>query len=459
MSEGLTLQLGRFISALRYDDIPAAALAPIRLAFADTVGVTIAGAWEEAPRLVKSMLAPAGGEATLLGGQGRASALDAAWINGTAAHALDFDDVSQRAFGHASAFLVPAILAQGEAVGADGRALLTAYAAAYEAIADLARRDADVGRYHEKGWHPTGVFGALGAAAACASLLRLSPEQCAMALGLAGSQACGLIVNAGTMTKPFHAGRAAHAGVASAQLVSKGFTAAVDSLEHAPGFLAAFSYGGRIDTARPSAVGVDWQICGGNRISVKQYPTCYCTHRAIDGMFDLVRAHAIRSADVERIAVSVSRRNAVILRNHAPRTALEAKFSIEFAVVAPTLASRMGLAELSDDFVLRPDVQALMQRVEVVADDRDNPERPGYAANDRVEVFLRDGRHLDSGPIAHARGDHEHPLSNEALWAKFDDCLASAGMRADAERLFAGLMNLDRIDRVADLMALMNPTR
>lgn len=455
MTTTLSLDLGRFIAGLRYEQIPREARVPIRIAFADTLGVAIAGAREPAVQLVKSMLAPTGQESTLVGGQGRASALEAAWINGCAAHALDFDDVSQRGIGHASASLVPAILAEAEAIGASGRQIIAAYAAGYETIAELMRRDADVGRYHDKGWHPTGVFGTLAAAAACSSLRRLTPEQCAMALGLAASQACGLIVNAGTMTKPFHTGRAAHAGVASARLVASGFTAARDSLEHTPSFLSAFSFAGRINEDLPISVGSDWQICGGNQISVKKYPTCYCTHRAIDGMFDMLREHPVTAAEVERIVVTISRRNAVVLRNHAPQTGLEAKFSIEFALAAPIVAGRVGLSEVTDDFVLRPDVQALMKRVAVVPDDRDNPDRPGYAIHDRVVLTRRDGRELDSGPIAHVRGDHDSPLSMDELWAKFEDCIRAAGVRLPARALFDRLMDLEEVADARELAALM----
>lgn len=455
MPTRLSLDLGRFVSGLRHEDIPTQALPPIHTAFADTLGVAIAGAGCAAPQLVKSMLRPQGDEALLLGRQGRAGVLDAAWINGTAAHALDFDDVSQRGFGHASASLVPAILAEAEAIGASGRQIVTAYAAGYETIAELVCRDADVGRFHDKGWHPTGVFGAIAAAAACASLRGMDAPRCAMTLGLAASQACGLIVNAGTMTKPFHTGRAAHAGVAAARLVHGGFTAAVDALEHPPGFLFAFSFGGRIDVESPVRAGIDWQICEGNRISVKKYPTCYCTHRAIDGMFDLLHAHRVTAADVARIDVSVSRRNLAILRNHAPQNGLEARFSIEFALAAPIIAGRVGLAELGDDFVLRPDVQSLMRRVEAVADDRDDPDRPGYAIHDRVVVSTHDGRRLDSGPVAHVRGDHESPLRADELWAKFEGCLAVADATYPAKALFDALMHLDRIGNVRELVALM----
>src|SRR5450759_1822829 len=169
MPVALTLGLGKFIAGLRYPDIPKDAISFIHTGFADCVGVMIAGAREPAPQLVRAMLAPAGDEATLLFGAGRASAPEAAWINGTAAHALDFDDVAQR--GHPSTVLVPAILAEAEATGASGAAMVLAYAAGYETWAELVRRDPD--QHHNKGWHPTGIFGAIGAAAACASL-RLS---------------------------------------------------------------------------------------------------------------------------------------------------------------------------------------------------------------------------------------------------------------------------------------------
>ena len=457
MTTHLTKDLARFISRLRHEDIPAEAVAHIHAAFADTIGVTIAGATEEAPRLVKAMLMPAGSDALLLGHQGRASALDAAWINGTAAHALDFDDVSQRGIGHASASIVPAVLAEAEVLGASGAQMVAAYAAGYETVAELARRDADVGRYHDKGWHPTGFFGAIAAAAACASLRGLDEDRCAMALGVAASQACGLIANVGTMTKPLHAGRAAHAGVASARLAASGFTAARDVFDHVPGFLHAYSFGGRIDLESPVMAGREWQICGGNRISIKKYPLCFCTHRSLDGMFDLLQAHRVQATDVERIEVTISRRNLTILRNHAPQTGLEAKFSIEFAVAAPLLAGRAGLSELTDEFVLRADVQALMKRVAVKPDDRDNPDRPGYAIHDRVVIVTHTGDALDSGPVAHVRGDHDSPLQRRELWAKFEDCLLFAGEGLTAAPLFDALMNLERVRHIGELIPLLVP--
>ena len=237
MSEPLTKSLGSFVSRIRLEAIPPAALRVVHTGFVDCVGTLIAGSIEEPPRLLHKALAPAPGDATLYLVGPRVSVPEAAWINGTAAHALDYDDVSLR--GHPSTVLVPAILAEAEGLGSSGAEMATAYVAGYEVWAELAGRDPD--QHHQKGWHPTGIFGAIAAAAACASLRRLGPEQATQAIALGASHSSGLVANFGTMTKPYHAGKAAHAGVISARLAEAGFTASADALEHPLGFLAAVS--------------------------------------------------------------------------------------------------------------------------------------------------------------------------------------------------------------------------
>lgn len=455
MAFPLTAELGRFIEQTRNEDIPADVAATVCAAFVDTVGVMIAGREESAPKLVQAMLDPAGKEAMLATGNGRASALDAAWINGTAAHALDYDDVAQQG-GHASAVLVPAILAEAEAIGASGADVIRAYAVGYEVFAELARRDSD--QHHEKGWHPTGIFGAIGAAAAGAALRRLDAAKASMALALAASQSGGLTSNFGTMTKPFHAGRSAHTGVSSARLAALGFTAGMDTLEHQPGFLSAVSPKGRVDLDSPPAFKADgWAILNRNRLAVKKYPMCYCAHRALDGALDLRRAHAIDATKIDWVKVSLSPRNAQILLNHAPRTGLEAKFSIEFAMASTLGAGRAGLGELQDGFVQRADVQALMQRVSVEEEPRNDPQRPGYAIHDRVRVGLADGTVLDSGAISQVRGDPELPLRTEELKTKFTDCVHAGNERIDADRLYGVLMSLNEATDLKALVACMQP--
>lgn len=449
MPIALTVGLGKFIAGLRYQDIPKDAIPVIHTGFTDCIGVMIAGRGEPPAQLLKAALSPPPGEATLLFGEGTAPAPEAAWINGTAAHALDFDDVAQR--GHPSTVLVPAILAEAQAIGATGRQMVLAYAAGYETWAELVRRDADA--HHNKGWHPTGIFGAIGAAAACASLRGLSAEQAAHAIALGASQSAGIMANFGTMTKPFHAGRAAHAGVISARLAASGFTAALDALEHPQGFLAAVSPAGRIDVDSPVEAGRMWKLSR-DRLSVKKYPLCFCTHRALDGMLDLLKKSPLDPARVARVKVSTSRRNTTILRNHLPQTGLEAKFSMEFAMACAIVAGRAGLTELTNDFVRRAEIQSLMQRVSVDPDDRVDPAAPGYTPDDLVTVETDNGKRLESRKITTVRGGPEHPLEREELWAKFDDCLRVGATGVPARPLFDSLMSLDQLVHVSRLPGL-----
>jgi len=454
MALALTTDLGKFVAGVRYRDIPKEAFTTIHMAFADTIGCGIAGGGDPAPQLLATMLSPAGGEAAILGTDRRTTARDAAWINGTAMHALDYDDVAQRG-GHPSAVLVPAILAEAEALGASGEQMMLAYAAGFEVLAELARRDAD--SHHDKGWHPTSVFGAMSAAAACASLRKLDARKAAMAIGIAASQSSGLVSNFGSMTKPFHAGLAAHAGIVSARLAALGFTSAPDAVEHEPGLLTAVSPTGRMDLDSPLRAGVEWQICGSNRIGIKKYPACYCVHRSLDGVLDLLQKTPVAPDDVKHVSVSYSPRNVTILRNHHPQTGLEAKFSIEFAIAAALLVQRAGLAELSDRFVQRADVQALMKRVTATADTRLHPTRPGYSVCDQVVIELRDGRTLDTGPISQIRGDADAPLKPEQLWAKFEDCLRVGPPWLSARPLFDALMTLQQVPQARDLVELLTP--
>jgi 2-methylcitrate dehydratase PrpD len=399
----------------------------------------IAGSIEDPPKLLLEALSPPPGDASLYLTGPRVPAPEAAFVNATAAHALDFDDVALR--GHPSTVLVPAILAEGEVLGASGAAMAAAYVAGYEVWADLAGRDED--QHHEKGWHPTGIFGPIAAAAASASLRRLDAEKAAHAIAMGASHSSGLVANFGTMTKPYHAGRAASAGVLAARLAAAGFTASLDALEHPQGFLAAASPKGNVDRTSPTRAGRDWQILA-QGLSIKKYPLCFCTHRALDGMLDLLRDEKISPQDVESVSVSTSRRYATVLRNARPQTGLEAKFSMQFAMSSALVAGRAGLAELTDAFVQRPDIQALMPRVRVEPDDREDPARPGAAPFDQVIVETRDGRRLASARVADERGSPRLPLSTDDLWAKFEGCLAVGNPHLDARPLFDALMSLER---------------
>lgn len=435
----LTRALGQFVSDLSSNRVPAQAAAIARTGFIDCVGVMIAGREEEPTRILREVLDPASGDATLYFSERKADGPQAAWINGTAAHALDFDDVALR--GHPSTVLVPAILAEAETLDVSGRDMVTAYVAGYETWAELVRREP--GFHHGKGWHPTGIFGAIGAAAACASLRRLDPAKTTQAIALGASQSAGLMANFGTMTKPFHAGRSAHSGVMAARLAAAGFTSSEDALEHPQGFLAAVSPAGDVDReSPPTALGEAWHIIDSG-LNIKKYPACYCTHRAIDGMLDLLKAHPLRPDEIEGITVRLSENYATILRNHLPQTGLAAKFSIEFAMASSVVASRVGLTELTDAFVQRRDVQDLMGRVKVETNTDYDPQQAGASVADQAIVRLRAGGELESERVARARGHAEKPLREEELFAKFENCLLAGRSTVEPAVLFGRLQALE----------------
>lgn len=430
----LTRSLGQFVADLSPNRLPDEAVRVARMGFIDTIGTMIAGRGEDSVRIMTETLDPAGGPSTLTFGDRRAPAPEAAWINGTAAHALDYDDVALR--GHPSTVLVPAILAEAEHLGSSGADMVTAYVAGYEVWAELFRRDS--GLLHQKGWHPTGLYGAIGAAAACAKLRKLDAAASATALALGASQSAGLMANFGTMTKPFHAGRAAHAGIMAARLAEAGFTASADALEHPQGFLHAISPTGTEDRDSESRAGAPWAILS-QGLGIKKYPTCYCTHRAIDCVLDLVAGSPVEAGDVEKVTVGISDYFATVLRNHRPETGLAAKFSIEFAMASGIVAKRVGLRELTDDFVRRPDIQALMRKVETVTTTDYDPGLPGAAPRDQVTVTLSDGRTVEGRPVARATGHPSRPLTDQQLYDKFADCVDAGGSPIPAGVLFARL--------------------
>ena len=443
---GLTQELGAFVARVAAEGTPSEAREIAKMGFIDCIATMIAGSGEDATiTLMKAQSPLPPGKARLWFGDTRTSASEATLLNGVAAHVLDYDDVAQR--GHPSAALVPAIVSQGEELGSTGRQMLDAYVAGYEVWANLVARERD--NHHMKGWHPTGIFGAIASSAACAVLRRLPAEQCANAISLGASQSAGLMSNFGSMAKSFHAGRSAQAGVTAARLAAAGFTASPDAIEHPQGFLAAVSPKGNVDReSGAGTLGSDWSITD-ERLNIKKYPACYYTHRSIDAMLDLLESDPIDPADVERVDVTISRENATVLRNHRPQTALAAKFSIEFVMASALVARKVGLTELEDGFVRSDAVQRLYDRVRVTPGEEYDPDSPGSLLTDQVSVVTRDGRRHDSAKVRYARGHAKLPLAQGDLEAKFMDCARFGRYPGDAAALFERLSTLERAQSLA----------
>lgn len=449
--KALTGALADFVATFRPETVPERCLYGARIGMLDCVGVMIAGVGEDASRLVAGLVAASSandGAPEIPSGRNLAPA-DAALVNGTAAHALDYDDVGMD--GHPSAVLTPAILAEGWSLGASGEDALAAYVAGYEVWALL--QELEPGRMHERGFHPTAIWGAPACAAACARLNRLDADKTAHAIAISASLAGGLVANFGTMTKPLHVGRTAQAGVLAARLAKEGFTGSPDALEHAAGFMRAHSPSGA-----PNLAPADWKLGRTWRmaeygINIKRYPMCYGASRSTDAMLDLVTQHDLKAGGISEINVRIGTTQALMLRNHEPQTGLEAKFSLEFAMASALLMRRVGMRELTDDFVRRDDIRAAMRKVRTTTTEEKMDDMP-FAPDDRVHVVLASGETLVHEPVVRPKGSWQKPLTEVELKEKFSDCAGLVLSPARSDALFERLGDIGRLRSLRELPLL-----
>jgi 2-methylcitrate dehydratase PrpD len=440
-----TERLASFVELTRFEALPAEVVTAAKRVVLDTLGVTVAGVRGEGSRILLASLTSTAdaGAATVLGTDLRASPAQAALANGALGHALDFDDVIMGIIAHPSVPVLPAVLAVAEKSGGRGREALTAFAVGLEVECRLG--NALGPSSYARGWHATPVLGALGAAAACANLLRLDLERTQHALGIATSMASGTRQNFGTMTKPLHAGLAARAGVEAAQLASRGFTAAPGIIEAPMGFGVLFSPDGDWRPEEMGDPGRPWGIVDPG-ISVKKYPCCFMTHAALDATLTATGARPHEAREVEAIEVRVPVGSVSALIHHRPTTGLEGKFSMEYCVAAAVIDGGVRLRSFDDESVQRPAVQELLRRVSVV---EVRGEEEGALAPTRATLWVRDGSSL-TAEVMGERGSPEDPLSWEELVAKYRDCTGRVLPEDQVARALDLITNLDQA-RIEDL--------
>ncbi|MDE3153768.1 MAG: MmgE/PrpD family protein [Acidobacteriota bacterium] len=439
---------GRFAAFVTGVLVPDAAASAAAQAFLDTIGVTLAGSAEPAARAVQRVVALEGGTpaATVLGTAGRASATAAALANGTAAHALDFDDMCFVSLAHPSAPLVAAALAAGELAGAPARRLLDGYVLGFEIEAVLGR--ALNPAHYQRGWHCTSTLGTVGAAACVARILDLDEAATARALAIAASEASGLKENFGTMTKPLHAGLAARNGVLAALLAREQLTASSLAIDGPQGMLTAMDATRRDLDDDLDRLGTRWEILE-TGITVKLYPSCAGTHPALDALLDLRRRHGLDADDVASVEVAVDGVTPTVLIYDRPRTGLEAKFSMPFCGAAALADGAVTIESFEEDRLADPRLQQLLARVTMREDPELGRDAPALTQA-AVTVRLRDGREL-TGRADGARGYPNRPASREELEGKF---LACARRALDPGAAAAALAALRRFETLEDVRAL-----
>jgi 2-methylcitrate dehydratase PrpD len=355
----------------------------------------------------------------------KSSALQAALVNGTAAHALDFDHSFLRG-GQPTAPIIPAIFALGEALGASGQQILEAYVAGVEVVARLILA---VTRAGAGGWHANGTLGVFGAAAGCARLLGLNTSETEMALAIAASMGSGVTANFGTMTKPLHVGLASRNGVLAARLAQSGFTANPQVLEARNGFFDSYYQTGKPDMR----VFDDWSSRSALEqygIRFKPYPCGGLTHTAIDATIRLREEHTIAPDSVDHVDVAVPSDTAEPLLYRMPKTGLEGKFSMPYLIARALTDGNVGLDAFTDEAVRGDRVQQLLQRVDMTIDAGMQAGGDGSRPAS-VSIRLKNGRTF-AATEKFPKGSPQVPMTSEELVSKFRAC--ARGVISDTSR-------------------------
>lgn len=416
-------ELARRIVKFRYEDLPKEAICAAKNALLDTLGVTLAGSREQSAVIVRDILmgASQAGTSVVFGTRQKTNCLDATLANGTAAHALDFDDVNDAMGGHPSAPVLAALLALGDTVDANGRDVLNAFTAGFETEIRIGK--AVNFHHYKKGWHPTATLGIFGAAAACARLLALDEKQVAIALSLSASMSAGLKANFGTMTKALHVGNCARSGLLAALLASKRFTASPDAFEHKQGFLDVFNGPGTYQISRIFEHWADPLEIVDPGVVIKQYPCCASTHSAIDTLLQIVRMNQIQAGDVLKIDVWIHERRLEHTDRPNPQSATAAKFSLQYCLARALMHRTVVLDHFDGHSFRDPQARSIMSRVKAApyTSEQFDPEND-YGAE--IRIALRDGK-VFSGKLDEALGQSAaHPLPAGSVVSKFQNCAA-----------------------------------
>ena len=458
----LTAYVARFITETKASSIPAEVMHLGKRSVLDGIGLALAGNSAESGHIVRQYLktlgVPTSKGATVIGTGMKLPARFAAFANGIAIHADDYDDTQlavarDRVYGlltHPTAPALPPVLALGEIANRSGLDVLAAYQLAVEAETKIS--EAINPRHYDHGFHSTATIGAIAAAAGASRMLGLDVEQTRRALGIGASQSAGLRENFGTMTKPFHPGRSAESGVIAAEFAKLGWTATPIVLEAGRGFFKAAG-GGYDAAAIEGKLGNPWSFSFPG-VSIKPHPSGSLTHPGMGLMLDLIRKHDIKPAQVAKVKVGTNRHMPNALIHHQPKNELQAKFSMEFCMAILLLERKAGLAEFTDKVVNRADVQKMIGKIEFGV--HPEAEAAGYEKMTTIiDIELADGRKL-GGRADFGKGSPANPMSDDELAGKFRECAAWGKLpKAAADKIVHMVFNLEKLKSIRELTRLL----
>jgi len=426
-------------------------LAKARDAVLDTIGCIVAGAPDDAAQAVRRTVSMWGvGPCSVIGQSARLAAPWAAMANGTAAHALDFDDSFPPVSGHSSAVMVPALLALAEALGASGHAVLDAYIVGLEIQARIGQSVNF--EHYRRGWHSTSTVATIGTAAGCARLMGLDAAGMRNAISIGVSTAAGSKRQFGSMVKPMHAGMAAKNAVMAAGLAAEGVAGNEEPLDGKWGFRDLF--------AGPDSPGFDAALDALGAplaieefgLSPKIYPCCASTHRSLDGLLAMRAEKGLRANDVAGITTIVPPINFDNLRFPDPHSEMEKRFSMQYCLATAMAKGAVVLEDFRPGGETPADVARFMTKVDMrVHDGPVTQADPAARESTIVTLRLTNGETLTT-TVEHQKGHASQPLSDADYAAKFQDCVAGAATKDAAARLHAEIMGFDGLNRIGGLM-------
>lgn len=459
--EGLTREVAQFILSTQPAQLSAELVAIGKKSILDGFGLALSGSVAESGHIVQKYLASQNlsGDTTVIGTKMKVPARFAAFANGVAIHADDYDDTQlavqpDRVYGlltHPTAPCLPSALAIAESMNLSGAEMMLAYHIGVEVETKVA--EAISPRHYQHGFHATATCGTMASAAAAARLRGLDEDATLRALGIAASQSAGLRENFGSMTKPFHAGRSSESGVVAVDFAQAGWTATDRILESPRGFFQAHG-GGYELSAISGKLGSPWTFVNPG-VSIKPNPSGSLTHPGMTTMLELILKHDIKPEQVERVDVGTNHNMPNALIHHEPKNELQAKFSMQFCMAILLLERRGSLPEFTDEVVNRADVQAMIKKVNFHV--HPEAEAAGYdKMTTIIDIHMKDGRTL-SDRSDFGKGSPQKPMSYDEVAEKFFGCAEFAQWdQGKAKALVEIVKDLESVTSVRELTALMS---
>ena len=455
-----TRGLARFISNIRYEDIPPEVVHRAKLLILDSIGCGLYASQKPWGTILTDTFSEleSGGTCTVWGTDRRLTAPHAAFVNGAMVQGFEIDDIHRQAMVHIGCVTVPAVFAIAEIRGPiKGSDFLRSAIAGYETGPRVGQC---VGQEHlGKGWHPTGTIGTFAAAAASSAALRLSEEQTVHALGLAGSQAAGLMaVQYGAMMKRGHAGRACQSGLYAAMLAKNGFTGITNVFESPfGGFCTAFSQTqDRFDLKELTAgLGKTFETM---RYGLKFYSSAASTQTALDALRNIQKKRSFKPDEVDKIVVYGGQ----VMMDHTfwkyePAGITNAQFNMPFVIATLLLEGDVFVDEITEESIRDPKRIALSEKVMFIHDPEVTAMGPKHRYIARVEVHLKNGTILNDRVEAQ-RGSEQCFASDEEVFAKFENLASRMLTKRQVDMIRSSVMAVEKIHNVADLVKELRAT-